>query len=175
MGSKFNLENWSGFFQSKCLGSQKTALVLSRHKIKFLPKRRHFHDTASQKTFTSRARSQLVFSGIPEGQFCLSCTFIFRNERNWMKKNASVSEKLVSPGFPGLQVATRLQAKVTITNITKWGFQEGPLKMNWFVATLYIEGRNDFVKRYSRFTLVTNVMFSTWLRIKRKQTHTDLV
>ena len=27
---------------------------------------------------------------------------------NWMKKNARVSGKLVSPGLPGLQVATRL-------------------------------------------------------------------
>ena len=55
-------------------------------------------------------RSQPVFSGKPEGPFCLSCTFIFRNERNWMKKSARVSEKLVSPGLPGLQVdvATRL-------------------------------------------------------------------
>ena len=43
-----------------------------------------------------------------EGPFCLSCTFILRNERNWMKKSARVSEKLVSPGLPGLQVATRL-------------------------------------------------------------------
>ena len=38
----------------------------------------------------------------------LSCTFIFGNERNWTKKSARVSEKLVSPGLPGLQVATRL-------------------------------------------------------------------
>ena len=43
---------------------------------------------------------------MPEGPFCLSCTFIFRNERNWMKKSARVSEKPVSPGLPGLQVAT---------------------------------------------------------------------
>ena len=56
-----------------------------------------------------QARSQPVFSGKPEGPFCLSCNFIFRNERNWMKKSARVSEKLVSPGLPGLQpVATRL-------------------------------------------------------------------
>ena len=44
----------------------------------------------------------------PDSHFCLSCTFIFRNERNWMKKSARVSKKLVSPGLPGLQVATRL-------------------------------------------------------------------
>ena len=49
-----------------------------------------------------------------EGPFCLSCTFIFRNEINWMKKNAKVSEKLVSPGLPGLQVATRLEILVRI-------------------------------------------------------------
>ena len=58
--------------------------------------------------FDRQARSQPVFSGKPEGPFCLSCTFIFRNERNWMKKSVRVSEKLVSPGLPGLQVATRL-------------------------------------------------------------------
>ena len=49
-----------------------------------------------------------VFSGKPEGPFCLSYTFIFRNERNWMRKSAWVSEKLVSPGLPDLQIATRL-------------------------------------------------------------------
>ena len=58
--------------------------------------------------FNKQARSQPVFSGKPEGPFCLSCTFIFRNERNCMKKSARVSEKMVSPGLPGLQVATRL-------------------------------------------------------------------
>ena len=47
---------------------------------------------------SNQARSQPVFSGKLEGPFCLSCTFIFRNERNWMKKSARVSEKLVSPG-----------------------------------------------------------------------------
>ena len=52
--------------------------------------------------------------GKPEGPFCLSCTFIFRNERNWMKKSARVSEKLVSPGLPSLQVATRLKSKVDL-------------------------------------------------------------
>ena len=69
--------------------------MLSELYNKKLPKDRH-------------ARSQPVFSGKPEGPFCLSCNFIFRNERNWMKKSARVSEKLVSPGLPGLQVATRL-------------------------------------------------------------------
>ena len=47
-----------------------------------------------------------------EGPFCRSCTFIFRNERNWIKKSARVSEKLVSPGLPGLQVATRLTSRM---------------------------------------------------------------
>ena len=47
-----------------------------------------------------------------EGPFCLSCTFIFQNERHWMKKSARVSEKLVSPGLPGLQVATRLSEDI---------------------------------------------------------------
>ena len=54
-------------------------------------------------------RGQPVFCGKPEGPLCLPYTFIFRNERNWMKKSARVSEKLVSPGLPGLQVATRLE------------------------------------------------------------------
>ena len=55
-----------------------------------------------------QARSQPNFSGKPEGPFCLSGTFIFRNERIWMNKSARVSEKLVSPSLPGLQVAMRL-------------------------------------------------------------------
>ena len=37
-----------------------------------------------------------------EGPFCLFCTFTFRNEKNWIKKSARVSEKLVSPGFTWL-------------------------------------------------------------------------
>ena len=32
------------------------------------------------------------FSGKPKGPFCLSCTFVFRNERNWMKKSVRVSK-----------------------------------------------------------------------------------
>ena len=63
-----------------------------------------------------RVASQFFF-GKPEGPFCLFCTFIFRNERNWMKKSARVSEKLVSPGSPGLQVATRLQMKAFVEKI----------------------------------------------------------
>ena len=43
-----------------------------------------------------------------EGQFYLSCSFIFRNERNGMKKSARVSEKFVSPGLHGLLEATDL-------------------------------------------------------------------
>ena len=58
--------------------------------------------------WSRQARSQPVFSGKHEGPFCPTCTFIFRNERNRMKKSARVSEKLVSPGLPGLQVAMRL-------------------------------------------------------------------
>ena len=50
-----------------------------------------------------------------EEPFCLSCTFIFRNERNWMKKSARVSEKLVSPCLPGLQVATCLALVFTFS------------------------------------------------------------
>ena len=49
-----------------------------------------------------QAHSQPVFSGKPEGPFVLSCTFIFRNERNWMKKSARVTEKLVSPALTWL-------------------------------------------------------------------------
>ena len=62
-----------------------------------------------------QVRSQPVFSGKPEGPFCLSCTFIFQNERNWMRKSARVSEKLVSPDLPGLQVATGLLAPLMNT------------------------------------------------------------
>ena len=65
-----------------------------------------------EKHFYKRqACSQPVFSGKPKGPFCLSYTFIFRNERNWMKKSSRVSEKLVSPGLPGLQLATRLNVE----------------------------------------------------------------
>ena len=56
-----------------------------------------------------QARSQPVLSGKPKGPFCPSCTSIFQNERNWMKKSARVSKKLVSRGYlSGLQAAMRL-------------------------------------------------------------------
>ena len=67
-----------------------------------------FIECEIRKFNMTQARSQPVFSGKPEEPFCLSCTFIFRSERNWMKKSVRVSEKLVSPGLPGLQIATRL-------------------------------------------------------------------
>ena len=38
-----------------------------------------------------------------EGPFCLFCTFIFRNERNWMKKSARVSEKLPASTIKSVQ------------------------------------------------------------------------
>ena len=85
-----------------CLAFQK----LCRQKFPKL-----FHRTKQFGVYRGQVRSQPVFSGKPEGPFCLSCTFIFRNERIWMKKSARVSEKLVSPGLPGLQVATRLVGK----------------------------------------------------------------
>ena len=78
-----------------------------------------FHEDKFNYNNGRQARSQPVFSGKPEGPFCLSCTFIFQNERNWMKKNDRVPEKLVSPGLPGLQVATRLgetKSLVTVRN-----------------------------------------------------------
>ena len=61
-----------------------------------------FYSLAGQKNYTSQVRSQPVFSGKPEGPFCLSCAFIFRNERNWMKKSARVSEKTGKPGLTWL-------------------------------------------------------------------------
>ena len=60
------------------------------------------------------------FSGMPEGPFCLSCIFIFRKERNWMKKSARVWEKMVSLGLPYLQVATRLEMKNNWTWSWTW-------------------------------------------------------
>ena len=54
------------------------------------------------RCMSNQARSQPVFSGKPEGPFFLSCTFIFRNERNWMKKSARVSEKTGKPGLTWL-------------------------------------------------------------------------
>ena len=44
----------------------------------------------------------------PRDHFVCPVPSFFQNERNWMKKSARVSEKLVSPGLPGLQVATHL-------------------------------------------------------------------
>ena len=54
---------------------------------------------APHLVYRTQARSQPVFSGKPEGPFCLSYTFIFQNERNWMKKSARVSEKTGKPGL----------------------------------------------------------------------------
>ena len=48
-----------------------------------------------------RVASQF-FSGKHERPFCPSCTFIFRNERKWMKKSARVSEKTGKPGLTWL-------------------------------------------------------------------------
>ena len=54
----------------------------------------------------SRRVASQFFSGKPRndfaGPFCLSCTFIFRNERNWMKKSARVLEKTGKPGLTWL-------------------------------------------------------------------------
>ena len=77
-----------------------------------------------------QARSQRVFSGKPEGPFCPSCTFIFLNERKWMKKSARVSEKPGSPGLPGLQVAMRLSGMLFPSRI--------PHEIVWELARLHI-------------------------------------
>ena len=65
----------------------------------------------TKKYFSLQIRcvASQFFSGKPEGPFCLSCTFIFQKERNWMKKSARVSVKLVNPGLSGLQVQYRLR------------------------------------------------------------------
>ena len=54
---------------------------------------------SNSKGLTGAYRSQPVFSGKPEEPFCLCCTFIFRNERNWTKKSARLSEKTGKPGI----------------------------------------------------------------------------
>ena len=76
--------------------------------------RQHRNNSVYPISVTCQARSQPVFSGKPEGPFCLSCSSIFRNERNWMEKSARVSEKLVSPGLPGLQVATIVATRLRV-------------------------------------------------------------
>ena len=47
-------------------------------------------------------------------RFNLSYSFIFRNDRNWIKKSARISEKLVSLGLPDQLVAMHLPNMVTI-------------------------------------------------------------
>ena len=60
-----------------------------------------------------RVASQ-IFLVSPRDHFVCPVPSFFRNERNWMKKSARISEILVSPGLPGLQVATRLPAVMEI-------------------------------------------------------------
>ena len=69
-----------------------------------------FIECEIRKLNMTQARSQPVFSGKPEEPFCLSCTFIFPSERNWMKKSVRVSEKT---GKPGLTWLTGSYAPVT--------------------------------------------------------------
>ena len=100
------------FGLSKTLGGRlfHIATVLGKNSGIFL----HVIDAAQEgsrhqrimiRTINRRVANQF-FSGKPEGPFFLSCTLIFRNENNWMKKSARVSEKLISPVLPGLQVAS---------------------------------------------------------------------
>ena len=57
---------------------------------------------------TRRVASRF-FCGKPERPFHLSCTFIFYEMKEiGCRKVLGVSEKMVSPGLPGLQVATHL-------------------------------------------------------------------
>ena len=53
----------------------------------------------------------------PRDHFVCPVPSFSEMKENWMKKSgqsARVSEKLVSPGLPGLQVATRLTVMITI-------------------------------------------------------------
>ena len=45
----------------------------------------------------------------PRDHFVCPVPSFSEMKKNWMKKSARVSEKLVSLGLPGLQVATRLK------------------------------------------------------------------
>ena len=67
-------------------------------------------------SFNRRVASK-SFLVSPRDYFVCPVPIICRNERNWMKKNARVSEKVVSPGLPGLQVATHLfNADIVLKN-----------------------------------------------------------
>ena len=58
--------------------------------------------------FDRRVASQFFLVSPSDHFVCPVPSFSEMKEINWMKKSARVSEKLVSPGLPGLQVATRL-------------------------------------------------------------------
>ena len=66
-----------------------------------------------------RVASQF-FSGKPGFTFCLSCTFIFRNERNWMKKSARLTWLTGSyvPERSNMTTVRTLRTKNTL-NISK--------------------------------------------------------
>ena len=64
---------------------------------------------ATTITVTRRVASQFLLVS-PRDHFVCPVPSFTENERNCMKKSARVSEKLVSPGLPGLQAAMRLVA-----------------------------------------------------------------
>ena len=109
-----------------------------------------------------RVLSQPVFPGKPEGSFRLSCTFIFRNERNWIKESARVSEKLVSPDLPGLQVAMRLIASTLSVLWKIWATPRAPSS-----ALTFYDKQNkwSFIYGFSATGLIQFHWLSKWLTI----------
>ena len=70
-------------------------------------------------TVTSRRVASQFFLVSPRDNFvCPVPSFPEISERNWMKKSARVSEKLVSPGLLGLQVARRLTSAKLVQKVT---------------------------------------------------------
>ena len=70
-------------YKAVAYNHQDRALSLTWDSYLFITERfLRFLTNVSFISHSYQARSQPVFSGKPEGPFCLSCTFIFRNERN---------------------------------------------------------------------------------------------
>ena len=61
-----------------------------------------------KRLFSSKFDRRVASQFFLDHFVCPVPSFSEMKEINWMKKSARVSEKLVSPGLSGLQVATRL-------------------------------------------------------------------
>ena len=109
-----------------------------------------------------RVLSQPVFPGKPEESFRLSCTFIFRNERNWIKESDRVSEKLVSPDLPGLQVAHAPDSFYALSFMKDLSNSRAPSS-----ALTFYDKQNkwSFIYGFSATGLIQFHWLSKWLTI----------